>query len=540
MERTNLLAALQYRNKFNFSIFPVGSDKKPLIESWKKYQTQKASEQEIKAWWGKWPEAGIGLVTGRISGICAVDLDKYKPDYNEETVQEIIPDSTVTPTARTPRGGSHLLFAMPEDDVRSKNDLQSGVDLKAEGGYIILPPSKNDSGCYEWIISLDDATPAALPLSIYSFIYKHVDNASFHSRLESSMSSAVVNFYIQGRRDDDLFHAANLLIKAGGEVPFVKKTIEILALSCNPPFHLKEVPAKIESALKRAERRERNLTDEVRDWVLSSNGVFLSSDVVNCLQLSSRDERKHLSKILSRFCEGPDSILERTGKRNGEFRRKQLAVEILDWRNAPTSEFEIDLPLELSTIVKVYPRNPLVFAGAKSAGKTALALDIVKRNMNRCPIIYMTCELGETELRNRLALHNDIGEKEWQFEAITRHENHADLITGEKKVWVIDYIEEIAEPWKVALQIKKIHDKLREGVAVIFLQKNPGTEWARGGAWTIDKARLYVAMERVGKANKARIIDCKAFRGENPRGWTLDYKLLHGTKFLPEGFWRGE
>ena len=81
---------------------------------------------------------------------------------------------------------------------------------------------------------------------------------------------------------------------------------------------------------------------------------------------------------------------------------------------------------------------------------------------------------------------------------------------------------------------------LVQKLAEVFMQKNPGTEWARGGAWTLDKARLYMALDRVEKGNRAKIIDCKAFRNENPRGWTLTYKLVNGWKFISDGYWKPE
>jgi putative DNA primase/helicase len=57
--------ALRY-SKMNLSVIPVGKDKRPLF-SWKEYQDRLATEDEIKTWWTKYPEANIGIVTGKIS-----------------------------------------------------------------------------------------------------------------------------------------------------------------------------------------------------------------------------------------------------------------------------------------------------------------------------------------------------------------------------------------------------------------------------------------------------------------------------------------
>jgi hypothetical protein len=57
------------------SCFPVGKDKKPLIQ-WKEYQERRATEEEVDKWIETFPEMQIGIVTGKISGIIVVDIEK--------------------------------------------------------------------------------------------------------------------------------------------------------------------------------------------------------------------------------------------------------------------------------------------------------------------------------------------------------------------------------------------------------------------------------------------------------------------------------
>ena len=71
---SNLKAALYYREKLNYSVIPVGPNKKPLVE-WKEYQEILPSPGEIREWWLKYPEANIGVVTGKVSNIVVVDID---------------------------------------------------------------------------------------------------------------------------------------------------------------------------------------------------------------------------------------------------------------------------------------------------------------------------------------------------------------------------------------------------------------------------------------------------------------------------------
>src|SRR3990167_9595461 len=90
-----LKAALYYCEIMNYCIIPIQTEKKKPYIKWEEYQSRKATPEEIKTWWSKWPHAGIGIVTGLISGICVIDIDK--PEAEEE-LQKHIPDSLICPT----------------------------------------------------------------------------------------------------------------------------------------------------------------------------------------------------------------------------------------------------------------------------------------------------------------------------------------------------------------------------------------------------------------------------------------------------------
>ncbi len=89
--------------------------------------------------------------------------------------------------------------------------------------------------------------------------------------------------------------------------------------------------------------------------------------------------------------------------------------------------------------------------------------------------------------------------------------------------------------YKKGGQIKKIADKLKKGVALIGLQKNPGTNYGLGGMRGVERARLYVSLEAstVGKFGKAKIMVGKNRRFEevNPVGMIMEYSLRGGALF---------
>ncbi len=107
---------------------------------------------QIGAWWRKHPAAMIGMRTGKASGVVVVDLD-LDADKGLDGITAfaaLLPADAapvVTRTHRTPRGGVHLLFTWPGVPVKnSVHQLAIGVDVRGDGGYIIVPPSVAATG----------------------------------------------------------------------------------------------------------------------------------------------------------------------------------------------------------------------------------------------------------------------------------------------------------------------------------------------------------------------------------------------------------
>jgi len=164
----NLQAALHYREK-GFSVIPIKPDKKPFIK-WEPYQTTKATPEEIKQWFTKWPEAMIGIVTGEISGVFVVDCDN---EDAYQKIQELLPDNFVSCIVKSPRGYHIYLFYSASQTIGNATGIMPGVDIRGEGGYIIAPPSVNAEGkAYSWLpgVSVDEVAPAAAPDAIYNII----------------------------------------------------------------------------------------------------------------------------------------------------------------------------------------------------------------------------------------------------------------------------------------------------------------------------------------------------------------------------------
>lgn len=103
----------------------------------------------IKAWWSKWPNANIGIATGKESGLVVLDVDPAhggKSSLDKLTAQY---GEINTLCQHTGGGGWHFIFEYPNDISVIKNrigTLGKGLDIKADKGYIVACPSNHLSG----------------------------------------------------------------------------------------------------------------------------------------------------------------------------------------------------------------------------------------------------------------------------------------------------------------------------------------------------------------------------------------------------------
>ena len=567
-------AALAYR-RMGLSVIPCRRDKRPIIP-WGPYQTKRASEAQIREWWTKNPNANIGIVCGSISGVDVIDCD------TEEAYQllndDFLPESCVTATARTPHG-YHVYFNY-ETGLTNAVRAITGTDLRTSGGYVVAPPSVNkNGGAYAWLegLSIKEAPPGAMPTmlrdvlmqsaesSISLYTNKHIfNNKNLDARASSSsvgsnvvkMSSKcrqgvaqVVNvvkkpsmssmsslspmsspLFSAGRRDNDLFHVANALVKGYCNPEVVEVVLSMLASSCNPPFDQKEIPQKIRSALTRQEARGRNLTAEVTDMVDGSFGLISVFEICRDLDIRERKNKKHISKILARLEE--EGKVEKVTK-NGQYRVRDETVVPIDWVSADPSYIDLWQPLGLSDIAGIQTGNVVVYAGVKDSGKTTFLMNIAKENRHKYQVHYFTSEMSAGEFKMRAAKYKDIAVTQWHnFNLYERVRDFQDVIRpGEGNLNIIDFLEVTDQFWLISKDMQKIHEQLKGALAVIAIQKDPGRSLGRGASFSLEKARLYVTLDY----GKAKIVSCKNWLednplGNSPRGYECRYSIFNGSE----------
>jgi len=132
-------------------------DKRPAIE-WAAYQTRKPTEAELVQWFGDGKAHNLAIVTGQASGLLVLDIDGASGEASVKGKQ--IPP---TPCVRTANGWHHY-YKHPGYPIRNFTRKLPGLDLRADGGYVLAPPSIHPNGtAYEWAIGLDELPLADPP-----------------------------------------------------------------------------------------------------------------------------------------------------------------------------------------------------------------------------------------------------------------------------------------------------------------------------------------------------------------------------------------
>jgi len=163
-------------------------------------------ESQIRDWWRSWPKAMIGVSVGK-ANLIVIDFDpRIDQSTGEEwTLEQLKADleeqiGCALPTSlavRTPSGGVHVYFQMPEGaPIGNRGNLPDHIDVRGLGGYTIVPPShcegdgKNATGSYRWLRGDADAEIVAMPAELVAVLRAPT------GKRKPDQSSAIASTYV--------------------------------------------------------------------------------------------------------------------------------------------------------------------------------------------------------------------------------------------------------------------------------------------------------------------------------------------------------
>ncbi len=162
-----LIAEALQMLSLGFSVIPLRERSKEPLINWKEYQSRRASESEVREWLKKWPDINVGVVTGAISNVTVLDLDGIQ-GLMWLAKNPHVSSSTITLSGS---GGKHLWFLNDPTIRNSASKIAPGVDIRGEGGYVVVPPSIHPSGRrYRWVSTPKFTALSAFPTDIITNI----------------------------------------------------------------------------------------------------------------------------------------------------------------------------------------------------------------------------------------------------------------------------------------------------------------------------------------------------------------------------------
>jgi len=289
-----------------------------------------------------------------------------------------------------------------------------------------------------------------------------------------------------------------------------------------------------------------NLAGEIKEWITNSTGSFTVDQLDREFCLTTRTEKNNRSKVLARAC--ACVLIKKHKNIIGKYEIIDHSLNTVDLKNVSIDPFEIKLPFGLNRYCVTPKKAIIIIAGSSNAGKTGIIMNIAKLNLSQnYKKMYLASEMGGGEILSRLTKFKDVSIDDWceHLHIAERSHDFQSVVEAHNRdgLTLIDYLEEIdGEYNKITSQIRSVYDALGTGVAVIGIQKRTDSDIARGGQGTLEKSRMYVAVDSICVVDNQpicaiKIIKLKSWINKNLNYHELHFRLKHGAVIEPISDW---
>lgn len=247
-----MLSAAKYYMKLGYKVFPLlPREKVPATKHGYKCIFE-LSQEEILDFWVRTPDCNIGMPTGAVNGIFVFDIDGEdgkKSLFKLESEYGVLPKTATSFTDK----GKHMIFKFHEG-LRNRARLFPGIDIRADGGYIVVPPSVHPSGKkYRWANSITTTDIAGAPEWLIKRALYQDPVVNLERRLSDRKTYKGKSPILQGERNDRLYRMAFAAAMAGKSYNEIMAEIsEANTERCTEMLNNTEIDLLVRSALKGA------------------------------------------------------------------------------------------------------------------------------------------------------------------------------------------------------------------------------------------------------------------------------------------------
>lgn len=241
-------------------VFPCApGGKRPLVKEGGGFLGATTDLGQVQAWWRRSPHANLAIPTGGASGVVVVDVDVHHVDGFEAFGRARHAGLLPAPLAvvRTPSGGTHLYYPAAGVEQRNWQAAKAGIDLRGDGGYIVVPPSQVRTGgvlrSYEVRHLRPDATTPVDAVRLREFLDPRPTPPRPRPGARSLESVTVERIaawavgLVEGERNRGLFWAACRLAEA--DVPLAE-AVDALSAAEQADFGQREITRTVHSAYR--------------------------------------------------------------------------------------------------------------------------------------------------------------------------------------------------------------------------------------------------------------------------------------------------
>ncbi len=266
-----LRAAFEYLERGWIPLPLQPRSKLPLLP-WRRLQRERPEAEDLEQWWSLWPEANLGIITGAASRLAVVDLDG--PEAQALAEQLDLPDA---PTVRTGEG-LHVYCSIA-GPTRSAVALRPGIDLRADGGYVVAPPSVHPSGrSYVWVVQPRDVLPPLPAWAIQRNMERNMEQEERRARWVVRALRGVE----EGHRNATCARLAGHFLSHGIAPDVLRVTLLAWNGLNRPPLSEAEVRQTIAAIVTRGRRQRAEALPEIEGSLVEfhvdcSTGTYVRS-----------------------------------------------------------------------------------------------------------------------------------------------------------------------------------------------------------------------------------------------------------------------
>ena len=239
---------------------------------------------------------------------------------------------------------------------------------------------------------------------------------------------------------------------------------------------------------------DKKIAIKIDEWLdLHWDEGFIPEDILRYYNWKETRTKKAVYnrlRYLTKVQEPP--TLKKSGK---QYRIIDRDVDTIKWKDAnPEAFFDITLPFDLHKYIRLHKRSVMIVGGVSNQGKTAFAHNVISLNWDKHKIALWDSENSAEELAGRFCHYPDY--EQWADDFVKdRSSNFSDVIEPDA-LNIIDYLEIQDNFYLVGKYIREIRDSLRDGIAIVLLQKSESSALPIGREFSRHLPRCVITIDK--------------------------------------------